>query len=157
MIDAPQITETTEQTAAVIHLRIPREEIPEVFGAVVEELIGTLADQGVTATGPLFAHHLRMDPETFDFEVGVPVAEEVSEAGRVKPGTLPAARVARTVYHGPYEGLHGAWGEFDAWMDENGLVQAANLWERYVEGPYSSPDPAEWRTELNRPLEATQS
>lgn len=44
--------------------------------------------------------------------------------GRVKPGELPAAsKVARTVYHGSYEGLGAAWSE-----------------------------PASWRTELNQPL-----
>jgi effector-binding domain-containing protein len=60
--------------------------------------------------------------------------------------------VARTVYHGDYEGLHGAWGEFEAWIAESGHTSAADLWERYVVGPESSPDPANWRTELNRPL-----
>ena len=52
---------------------------------------------------------LRMDPDTFDFEVGVPVA-----AG--------------------------------------GHTPAPDLWECYVAGPESGPDPAAWRTELNRPL-----
>lgn len=51
-----------------------------------------------------------MDPDTFDFEVGVPVAAPVAAAGRVKPGELPAATVARTVYHGDYSGLGEAWG-----------------------------------------------
>jgi len=27
-----------------------------------------------------------------------------------------------------------------------------DLWEVYVAGPESGPDPATWRTELNRPL-----
>ena len=29
---------------------------------------------------------------------------------------------------------------------------AEDLWERYVKGPESGPDPAAYRTELNRPL-----
>jgi len=33
-----------------------------------------------------------------------------------------------------------------------GYKQAENLWEVYSVGPQSSPDPANWRTELNRPL-----
>lgn len=152
MIDTPEVAETREQRAAVIRFTIPREEMPEVFGPAVEELMATLADQGVAPAGPVFAHHLRMDPDTFDFEVGVPVEEPVAEAGRVKAGGLPAATVARTVYHGPYEGLPEAWGEFEAWMVERGHAWAPNLWERYVEGPHSDPDPTRWRTELNRPL-----
>jgi effector-binding domain-containing protein len=93
-----------------------------------------------------------MDPDTFDFEIGVPVTGPVSPAGRVKPGQLPATTVARTVYHGAYEGLAAAWGEFGAWIVANGHTPAPNLWECYAAGPESSPDPASWRTELNRPL-----
>jgi effector-binding domain-containing protein len=70
----------------------------------------------------------------------------------VKPGQLPATTVARTVYHGDYEGLGAAWGEFGAWIKANGYTPAPNLWECYVAGPESNPDPATWRTELIRPL-----
>ena len=88
----------------------------------------------------------------WDFELGVEIASPVKAAGRVEPGQLPAARVARTVYHGPYDGLPDAWGDFVTWMKANGHEQAEDLWEVYVVGPQSSPDPAQWRTELNRPL-----
>lgn len=152
MIEAPEVTRTTEQTAAVIHITIPRKKMPEVMGPAIGELMEAIAAQGIAPAGPLFAHHLKMEPETFDFELGVPVTQPVASAGRVKAGRLPAAKVARTVYHGPYEGLPGAWGEFDKWIESEGYAQAPNLWERYVEGPDSSPDPATWRTELNRPL-----
>jgi len=106
---------------------------------------------GVPA-GAFFSHHFKMDPETFDFEIGVPVATAVTASGRVKPGRLPAARVARTIFHGGYEGLGAAWGEFGAWIKTNGHTPAENLWEIYATGPESGPDPSGWRTELNRPL-----
>ena len=89
---------------------------------------------------------------TFDFELGVKVSAPVRANGRVKRGELPAARVARTIYSGSYEGLPAAWGEFTKWMEANGLKQAEDLWEVYSVGPQSSPDAADWRTELNRPL-----
>ena len=95
-----------------------------------------------------------MDPATFDFEIGVPVTAPVAASGRVKAGHLPATTVARTIYHGPYEGLGGAWGEFDAWIAANGHTPRPDLWECYVVGPEASPDPANWRTQLNRPLSA---
>ena len=41
-----------------------------------------------------------------------------------------------------YEGLGDAWGEFGTWIDAEGLTVAPNLWESYVTGPESSPDPA---------------
>lgn len=152
MLDKPEITQTAAQLTAVIHVTIPRDQIREVMGPGISELMSTVAAQGIRPSGPWFTHHLRMDAKVFDFEIGVPVAQPVAAAGRVKAGQLPAARVVRTVYRGPYEGLPSAWGEFDAWIKANGHQTAANLWECYVAGPESSPDPSTWRTELNRPL-----
>jgi effector-binding domain-containing protein len=152
MIDPPQITRTAAQSTAVIHLTIPRREIQTVMGPAYGELMAAVAAQGIATAGPWFSHHLRMVPDIFDFEVGVPVKSPISAAGRVTPGRLPAVKVARTVYHGGYEGLGTAWGEFEAWIAAAGHTAAPELWECYVKGPESGPDPAGWRTELNRPL-----
>src|SRR5260221_10393716 len=142
MLDIPEITEAAAQLTAVIHLTIPRAEIRKVMGPGLGELRAAIAAQGVAPAGPWFTHHLRMDPDIFDFEICVPVTEPVTATGRVQPGQLPAARVARTVYRGPYEGLAAAWGEFDAWITANGYAPGPDLWECYVAGPESSPDPA---------------
>ena len=71
----------------------------------------------------------------------------VSAMGRVKASQLPAETVAQTVYHGPYEGL-GPHAEFVEWIAAEGHKPAQILWECYVAGPKSNPDPATWRTEL---------
>jgi effector-binding domain-containing protein len=152
MIDTPKITTTEALTTAMIHVTGPRSEIQKVMGPGIQELQAALDAQGIKATGPWFTHHLRMDPKVFDFEICLPVAAPVAAAGRVKPGKLPATKVARTVYHGPYEDLGAAWGELGAWIKAQGLTPADDLWECYVAGPESGPDPAKWRTELNRPL-----
>lgn len=152
MIDRPQIVRTEARLAAVIHLTIPRDAIQRAMGPAIQEVLAAVAAQGLAPAGPLFAHHFRMHPETWDFEVGVPVAKPITAAGRVEPGTLPAATVARNVYQGGYDGLGAAWGELGRWIEQEGHAPAENLWESYVAGPESSPDPASWRTELNRPL-----
>ena len=152
MLDTPQITQIAAQLTAIIHLTVPREEIRNVMGPGIGEVMAAVAAQGIAPAGPWFTHHLRMDPDTFDFEVGVPVTAPVVAVGRVKAGQWPAMKVARTVYHGEYEGLGAAWGEFDAWIAAQGLTSGPDLWECYVAGPESGPDPSTWRTELNRPL-----
>ena len=152
MLDTPQITQIAAQLTAIIRLTVPREEIRDVMGPGISEVRAAVAAQGIAPAGPWFTHHLRMDPDTFDFEVGVPVTAPVVAVGRVKAGQWPAMKVARTVYHGEYEGLGAAWGEFDAWIAAQGLTPGPDLWECYVAGPESSPDPSTWRTELNRPL-----
>lgn len=152
MIDTPKIVQAPAQHTAMIHLTVPRAEIQKVMGPGLTEVKAAVAAQGIAAAGPWFTHHLKMDPKIFDFEICVPVASLVSAAGRVKPGKLPASKVVRTIYHGSYEGLAEAWGELGAWIKAKGFKPAEDLWERYVSGPESSPDPSTWQTELNRPL-----
>lgn len=152
MIDSPAITKAEVQHTAVIHLTIPRAEIQKVMGPAHQELMGTLAAQGVKPASAWFSHHFRMDPATFDFEVGVVVSTPISPTGRVLNSQLPGAKVVRTVYRGGYEGLGGGWGELDAWIKREGLEPTGELWEIYAAGPESGADPAGWQTELNRPV-----
>jgi len=152
VIETPKVLTSPEQGTAAVHVTVPREKIREIMGPGLQEVQAALKAQGVKAAGPWLTHHLRMDPKVFDFEICLPVAKPVSATGRVKPGKLEARRVARTVYHGNYEGLGEAWGQFQGWISSQGLKAAPDLWEVYTVGPESSPDPASWRTELNQPL-----
>ena len=152
MLAPPEIVSFNGLRAACIHVVVARDQIEEVMREAITELMSTLAAQEVGPAGPLFSHHFRIDPETFDFEVGVPVAQPITAAGRVTNGTLPACTVARTIYHGPYEGLTAAWEEFSEWLKIHGHMPAADMWQSYVAGPETSSDPANWRTEFNRPL-----
>ena len=100
MIDTPHITQTTAQLTASIHLTIPRSEIRLVMGPALSELMAAVKAQGVRPGGPWFSHHLKMDPEYFDFEVSVPVCAPVAAMGRVVGGEMPAVKVARVIYKG---------------------------------------------------------
>lgn len=152
MIEPPLVAEAPARHTAVIRLEVPRERMRSVVKPAVEELFGALAAQGIAPAGPWFTHHFRMDPAQFDFEIGVPVETPVRAVGRVTASRLPAARVARTIYAGPYDGLPMAWAELTEWITAHGHRPSVGLWESYVVGPETDPDPAAWRTELVRPL-----
>lgn len=153
MIDNPEILDVPAQATALIRLTIPREEIGQVMGPALQELMAAVKEQGVGPTGPWFCHHLRMVPDIFDFECSVPVSAPVAPTGRVQAGERPAATVARTVYHGGYEGLGDGWSQLMDWIDASGNKPGPSLWEVYVVGPDSGLPEAQWQTELNRPLE----
>ncbi len=153
MIEQPQVTRSQAQRTAIVRLTVPRSEIRNVMMPGLQEIHRVLDEQGVAQAGPWCTHHLRMDPEVFDFEICVPVAGTVRAKGRVQPGELPERTVARTVYHGDYEGLGSAWGELEQWVRESGHRPAQDLWEEYAVGPESSANPDDWRTQLNQPLE----
>ena len=151
MIDTPHITQSPARLTAIIRFTISREEIRNVMGPGIRELMAAIAAQNIVPAGPVFCIISEWIRPSLISKLAYP-SPGPCPSGRVKPGQLPAATVVRTVYHGPYEGLGPAWGEFDAWIAANGHKPAPNLWEFYVAGPGSNPDPASWRTELNRPL-----
>lgn len=152
MIDPPQIVQTTAQIAAALRLTVPGNEIQNVMGPGLGEVLGAVQSQGHESAGPWFTHHLKIEPGVFDFEICVPLAAAIVAVGRVSCLTIPELHAARTIYRGPYEGLAAAWGEFDAWIRSSGFTPAPDLYECYEAGPESSPDPSQWRTELTRPL-----
>ena len=64
MLEAPHVTEAVAQPAAVIHLTVPHAERRNVVRPAVAEIMAVLDAQGLFATGPVFSHHLRMDPRS---------------------------------------------------------------------------------------------
>ena len=152
MIETPHVVETPAQTVATIHIETPRSQMRLVMGPGIGEAMAAARAQGIGPVGPWFAHHLTMTPEAFNFDICIPVSAPVKAVGRVRPGQRSALKMVRTVYHGPYEGLGEAWHEFGGWIEANGHKTAGDLYECYLVGPESSPDPALWRTELSRPV-----
>lgn len=148
MLDALKTSDTKALPAAVIRMKIRKEEIRNVMGPAMQELMGLIPTGRITPAGRIFSHHFKTDPGYFDLEVGIPVTGAVQAAGRVTAGSLPAKRVISTVYHGGYEGLGAAWGEFDAKVKAQGTKTTGEFWEIYETGPESGPDEAKWATRL---------
>ena len=155
MIEPPQITEIrAPQLTAVIHVHGTREDIQQVMGRGVRELLDGIRAQGVKAVAPLYTHHLLRPTDRFEFEIGVPVDQRIVACGRVQPAQWPPMHVARTMHRGRYEDLPQSWGEFKRWIRTQGLVITSDLWECYVSGPERGSDARMWRTELIQPLRA---
>lgn len=149
MITTPELTTTSEVTAATIHLVIPGKDMPKYMDPAIQEIIRVLADQGMRPAGPMFSYHHRRPSDTFDFNIGFPVEKKIDEKGRVKNATLPVERVARCVYQGPYEGLAQAWPELQEWVREQKLPETGRFFERYLNNPDVVKDPKDYKTELN--------
>jgi effector-binding domain-containing protein len=152
VLDTPRLAQTRDQLTAVVRFTITQGDDQAAVSAGYKEVMGAITAQGISPAGPWFTHHLKMDMESHELEVGVPVLDPVSRMGRVVPGRWPASTVARAVLVGSYESLWPAWVELNAWIARQGHTPGPDLWECYVRGPESTPDPDSWRTELNRPL-----
>ena len=149
MITSPEVTTTTEQLAATIHLVISGHDMPKYMDPAIKEIIQVLADQGMQPAGPMFSYHHRRPSDTFDFEIGFPVSRAIKPEGRVINSKLPAVKVVRSVYQGPYEGLAQAWPALQEWVRDNGQGETGRFWERYLNNPDEVKSPSEYRTELN--------
>ncbi len=157
MITSPQVVETKEQATASIHLTIPGRDMPKYMDPAIKEILKVLADQGMQPAGPMFSYHYRRPSDTFDFEIGFPVAKTIIETGRVKNSKLPAEKVVRSVYQGPYEGLAQAWPELQIWVRAQKHSEMGRFWECYLTNPveasrpdlFGVTDPKKYRTELN--------
>lgn len=149
MISPPEVITTSELQTAVIHLVIPGRDMPKFMDPAIQEILKTLADQGVHPTGPMFSYHHRRPSDTFDFEIGFPVPKVIRPEGRVINSKQPAVKVARSVYQGPYEGLEQAWPALQKWVRENGHGETGRFWECYLNNPNEVRSPSDYRTELN--------
>ena len=53
MLDKPVFLQTEDLPAAVIHITVPRDQIQEVMGPAIHEVIEAVTSQGVGPKGPL--------------------------------------------------------------------------------------------------------
>lgn len=149
MISTPEVITTKELLTASIPLVIPGRDMPKYMDPAIGEIIGVLTAQGLHPAGPMFSYHHRRPSDTFDFEIGFPVSNAIKPEGRVVNSKLPAVKVVRSVYQGPYEGLAQAWPALQNWVRANGHGETGKFWESYLNNPDEVKDPKEYRTELN--------
>ena len=149
MISTPEVITTKEVITAAIPLVIPGRDMPKYMDPAIQEIIKTLTGQGIQISGPMFSYHHRRPSDTFDFEIGFPVSKAIKVEGRVINSKLPAVKVVRSVYTGPYEGLAQAWPALQKWVRENGHGENGKFWEAYLTNPDEVKDPKDYKTELN--------
>ncbi|MCH6160388.1 GyrI-like domain-containing protein [Streptomyces marispadix] len=160
----PQLIAVEPVVTAVVRGVVPMAGIRDFFDASFRALGETLARQQVAVLGPAFGLYHRPPGETADLEVGFPTdravrteGPEASEGpegpegtrGKVAVGALPAARVARAMHHGSFDGLAASWESLFAWVRAQGLTPGPVMWEVYVTEPTPEMSPDDLRTELN--------
>ncbi|MBA9002492.1 GyrI-like domain-containing protein [Thermomonospora cellulosilytica] len=159
MPNEPQIQERAARPYAAIPIEAPMREWGRV-NALVPEVFGWLAEQGVPPAGPLFYRYRvagDMD-RPFRLEVGVPTPAPVTGDGRVIAGTIPAGRYATLLHQGHPDKLFGSITALLRWADERGLKWRntregdQEVWggcfEYYLTDPAEEPDMDNWSIEL---------
>lgn len=144
----PEIVDIEPAVTAVVRGVVPLAGLRGFFDASFRALGETLARQRIAVTSPAFGLYREPPGETADLEVGFVTDRAVHEEGDVAVGALPAARVARMVHHGAFDGLGASWERLHTWMREQGLTPGRLMWEFYLTEPTPDMDPRDLRTEL---------
>ncbi|HSP12552.1 MAG TPA: GyrI-like domain-containing protein [Salegentibacter sp.] len=73
---------------------------------------------------------------------------------RILNGNLPNQKVLRATLKGDYKNLPDAWNTAFDYIEENGmeLNEEEHIFEVYITGPDSNPNPAEWVTQIHFPV-----
>ena len=140
------------RAAAIVRVEIPASHLGEALGIALAEVSAAIAASGVLPIGGPFSHYLTWGGDMVVAEIGFPVSAPIEPRGRVIRGELPGGAVATVVHAGPYESIGATYDRLDRWIRDQGAEPAGHMWEIYLRGPGSDPDPAAWLTEVCWPI-----
>jgi effector-binding domain-containing protein len=144
--------ELEPRTMLGVHERVKMADLTEYFGRAFEKSAAALAEQGLAPAGPPLALYHGMPTDTVDVTAGFPVAGAARASADVVVTELPAGEAITSIYTGPYDGMTRTYDQIAAWLQEQDLTTGADMWEEYLTGPDSDPDPATWQTRIVFPL-----
>ncbi|WEO76299.1 GyrI-like domain-containing protein [Cryobacterium sp. SO2] len=144
--------ELEPRTLLGVHEVVKMADLTDYFGRAFEASAAALARQGLAPAGPPLALYHGMPTDTVDVTAGFPVAATAQATEGVAVTTLPDGPAVATVYVGPYNGMTRTYDEIAAWLQAEKLTPRPDMWEEYLSGPDTDPNPATWQTRIVFPL-----
>lgn len=132
-------------------------DLREVFDAGFGALARAVSSGALAPTGPAVAIYHGDPRETFDVEIGFPVAEPLAasiadgDGPAISGSALPAGPAFASTLIGSFEGLSAAWPRLASAAVEAGAEPSGSWIEVYVSDPSSTPQD-ELRTDLLLPV-----
>lgn len=115
-------------------------------------IVAALAEQGLAPAGPATAVYHGMPTSTVDVTAGFPVTGPAVAPDGLVLSTSPDGAAVTTVYVGPYDGMTRTYDEIATWMQANNLTPRTEMWEEFLTGAQTDPNPATWQTRIVFPL-----
>jgi AraC family transcriptional regulator len=137
--------------ALVMRKKTSAEEIAKTLGETLP-VVWTFAQQnGIALAGPPFTRYVEMGRGLWTIEAGLPIGAPHKGEGDILAVELPGGAAAVAIHKGPYDTLGQTHAAIERWLDENKL-RAGAPFEIYLTDPGTTPNPAEWQTEVVYPL-----
>lgn len=127
-------------------------EMSDFMGRAFGTAAAELGKQGAFPAGPAISMYHGMPTDTVDVTAGFPAPRPITPTPGVVVETLPGGPAIEAIHTGPYDTLTQTYGELNAWLAEQKLDLATDMWEEYLVGPDTEPDPAKWQTRIVFPL-----
>nr|WP_304999643.1 GyrI-like domain-containing protein [Cryobacterium sp. TMT4-10] len=144
--------ELEPRTLVGVHETIKMTPMSEFMGRAFGTAAAELGKQGAFPAGPPISMYHGMPTDTVDVTAGFPVAHPVTPTPLVVVETLPGGPAIEAIHTGSYDTLTQTYGELSTWLLEQKLDLAPDMWEEYLVGPDTEPDPAKWQTRIVFPL-----
>jgi AraC family transcriptional regulator len=140
------------KTALVIRAKCKRDEIAATLGQCLPRVFAWCSQHGVPFAGPPFTRYLPSGPGLISLEAGLTIAVPSKGEGDIVATELPGGAAAVAIHAGSYDTLGETHAAVEQWLDANKLESGGAPWETYLTDPGTTPDPAQWRTEVVYPL-----
>lgn len=153
----PRMIHCSAQPAAVLREQVPMSALTEFFGRAFGTVMAAAQAQNVELAGPPFALYRGTPTQTVDVEAGFPIIGTFNSTEGVVASTLPEAQAVEAIHVGPYDTLEKTYGVIQQLMKTQGLSPSETMWEYYLNGPETEPDPSKWETQVIWPVASTDS
>lgn len=135
-----------------MHEVVAMSDLTDFFGRAFEAAAAELARLGEAPAGPPVALYRGVVAEKVDVVAGFPVRRSLTPAAGLVGETLPGGVLVEAIHTGPYDDLGTTYTGLSEWFAEQGLTASDAMWEEYLVGPESTPDPSRWQTRIVYPV-----
>lgn len=136
-----------------VHEVVRMEALSDFFPRAMAAAAEALGARGLEPAGPPVALYQGMSGETFDVTVGFPVPAGAAPSDDVIAAMLPGGATVEVIHEGSYDSLSDTYEELTTWFRTNGMIPPTTMWEEYLVGPDSEPDPGRWQTRIVYPVD----
>jgi effector-binding domain-containing protein len=110
-------------------------ELPQELGRAYGAIGQYMAQLGEQPAGAPYAAYFTFDMENMDIEIGFPVGGSLPGEGEIQAGKIPAGKIARCLYTGPYNKIEPAYNALTAYVEEQGHETTGIAYEFYLNDP----------------------
>ncbi|MEM6676154.1 MAG: helix-turn-helix domain-containing protein [Planctomycetota bacterium] len=133
-------------------VRCTHAEIAQSLAECLPAAFAYATQKGIPLLGPPTTRYADWGPGVVTLQGGVPVPPGSEPGDGLMVVDLPAIDAAVTVHTGSYDGLGDAHAALETYLLENGLESGGPAIEIYLTDPGEVPDPAEWKTMIQKPI-----